>query len=113
MGQRLNVQVEVPEALHATSLPPMMLQTLVENAIKHGISREMSGGVVKVMSFFQNGHHELVVKNSGHLNGHTESDGFGLSSTRNRLYLLFGDKARFSISQDGELVVAKVQIPKS
>jgi two-component system LytT family sensor kinase len=111
--ERLKIEYDINTDTLNQPVPPMMLQTLVENAIKHGISREMSGGVVKVMSFFQNGHHELVVKNSGHLNGHTESDGFGLSSTRNRLYLLFGDKARFSISQDGELVVAKVQIPKS
>jgi two-component system LytT family sensor kinase len=94
-------------------VPPMMLQTLVENAIKHGIGREVNGGVVKVISEFQNGHHELIVKNSGYLNGHSDADGFGLSSTRNRLYLLFGDKATFSISQDGELVVAKVKLPKS
>jgi LytS/YehU family sensor histidine kinase len=91
----------------------MMLQTLVENAIKHGIGKQLKGGVVKVISSFNDGYHLLEVQNSGHLNGHaSSSDGFGLFSTRNRLYLLFGDRANFNISQNGELVVAKVLIPK-
>jgi two-component system, LytTR family, sensor kinase len=110
---RLRIEYAIDGDTLSQPVPPMMLQTLVENAIKHGIGREVNGGVVKVISEFQNGHHELIVKNSGHLNGHTDADGFGLSSTRNRLYLLFGDKATFSISQDGELVVAKVKLPKS
>ena len=55
----------------------------------------------------------MTVQNSGHLNGHANSDGFGLSSTRNRLDLMFGGKANSNISQEGELVVAKVLIPKT
>jgi len=85
----------------------------VENAIKHGIGKQLNGGVVKVSSDFNNNYHQLVVQNSGHLNGHANADGFGLSSTRNRLDLMFGGKAMFEISQDGELVVAKVLIPKT
>ncbi len=90
-----------------------MLQTLVENAIKQGIGKQLNGGVVKVSSDFKNDYHQLVVQNSGHLNGHANADGFGLSSTRNRLDLMFGGKAMFEISQNGDLVVAKVLIPKS
>src|SRR6478735_8186476 len=44
MGQRLSVQVDIPENLRATPLPPMMLQTLVENAIKHGLEPRTAGG---------------------------------------------------------------------
>ncbi len=110
--ERLRIEYNINDETLSQPVPPMMLQTLVENAIKHGISREVDGGIVKVISQFQNGHHELTVKNSGTLNGHADADGFGLSSTRNRLYLLFGEKANFSIEQHGDLVVATVQIPK-
>lgn len=110
---RLKVEYEVDEDTLTQPVPPMMLQTLVENAIKHGIGAQLSGGVVKVTSDFENDFHRLTVQNSGHLNGHANSDGFGLSSTRNRLDLMFGGKAEFEILQEGELVVAKVLIPKT
>ncbi len=110
---RLQVEYNVNENTLSLPVPPMMLQTLVENAIKHGISKRMSGGVVKVSSDIKDNFHELVVQNSGYLNGHVSSDGFGLSGTRNRLYLLFGNRAIFDISQNGELVEAKILIPKS
>ena len=45
----------------------MMLQTLVENAIKHGISKQMNGGVVKIISDFKDNYHELLVQNTGQL----------------------------------------------
>src|SRR4029079_1347808 len=81
-------------------VPPMMLQTLVENAIKHGIGKQIHGGVVRVISDFKENFHELVVLNTGYLNGHIqEGDGFGLFSTKNRLQLLFGEKANFEIKQ--------------
>jgi LytS/YehU family sensor histidine kinase len=91
----------------------MMLQTLVENAIKHGISKQINGGVVKVISDFKNDYHELVVQNTGLLNGYKAGEeGFGLSSTTNRLSLLYGDKARFEIKQmTPSLVEAKVLLP--
>lgn len=110
---RLKVEYTISEDTLSQPVPPMMLQTLVENAIKHGISQHMNGGVVQVISVFSSDYHQLIVRNTGWLNGHANADGFGLSSTRNRLYLLFGDKAQFNISQDGELVVATVLIPKS
>jgi two-component system, LytTR family, sensor kinase len=110
---RLKIEYHINDETLAQPVPPMMLQTLVENAIKHGIGKQLNGGVVKLSSDFNNNYHQLVVQNSGHLNGHTNADGFGLSSTRNRLDLMFGGKAMFEISQDGELVVAKVLIPKT
>ena len=110
---RLKIEYNINDATLAQPVPPMMLQTLVENAIKHGIGKQLNGGVVKVTSDFKNNYHRLVVQNSGHLNGHANGDGFGLSSTRNRLDLMFGGKAQFEITQEGELVVAEVLIPKT
>jgi LytS/YehU family sensor histidine kinase len=90
----------------------MMLQTLVENAIKHGISKQINGGVVRITSDFKGNFHELAVQNTGHLNGGINTEGFGLSSTNDRLSLLYGDKATFQIKQvTPSLVEAKVLIP--
>ena len=90
----------------------MMLQTLVENAIKHGISKQVKGGHVKIISDFRNQFHELVIQNTGRLNGVMNGDGFGLTSTRNRLQLVFGPKANFDIKEvNGEMVEAVVKIP--
>jgi LytS/YehU family sensor histidine kinase len=92
----------------------MMLQTLVENAIKHGISKNVEGGTVKIISDFSGDHHELIVRNTGRLNGGINKEGFGLQSTSNRLHLIFGDAASFSIKQlNKDLVEAKVIIPLS
>ncbi len=109
---RLKVEYEIDEDTLDQPVPPMMLQTLVENAIKHGISKQINGGKVKIISDFKNEYHELAVQNTGKLNGSTNGEGFGLSSTLNRLGLLYGDKAKFNIIQiTSELVEAKLQLP--
>ncbi|MBI5857648.1 MAG: histidine kinase [Sphingobacteriales bacterium] len=112
---RLKIEYEVDEDTLDQPVPPMMLQTLVENAIKHGISKQIKGGVVKVISDFKGDYHELAVQNTGYLNGYTiGNEGFGLSSTTNRLSLLYGDKAKFEIKQiNGSMVEAKVLLPVS
>lgn len=110
---RLRIEYEIDDDTLNQPVPPMMLQTLVENAIKHGISKQINGGIVKVVSEFRGGYHELAVQNTGQLNGYKKNDqGFGLSSTTNRLNLLYGENAKFEIKQvNGSLVEARVQIP--
>jgi LytS/YehU family sensor histidine kinase len=109
---RLKIEYQVDEETLTQPVPPMMLQTLVENAIKHGISRQINGGVVRVISAFKNNYHELAVQNTGRLNGKVSGEGFGLSSTNDRLSLLYGNKAKFEIRQaTPTLVEAKVSIP--
>jgi len=110
---RLKIEYEIDDDTLDQPVPPMMLQTLVENAIKHGISKQINGGVVKVISDFKGDYHELAVQNTGSLNGYKNGEeGFGLSSTTNRLNLLFGDKARFEIKQiNGTMVEARVLLP--
>jgi two-component system, LytTR family, sensor kinase len=109
---RLKVEYEVDENTLDQPIPPMMLQTLVENAIKHGISKQVNGGTVKIISDFKDNYHELVIRNTGHLNGSMNDDGFGLASTRNRLQLLFGFKAVFDIKEiPYDTVQATVLIP--
>lgn len=109
---RLRIEYLVDDETLVLPVPPMMLQTLVENAIKHGISKQIHGGVVRIKSNVRNSFHELSVENTGYLNGYASSGGFGLSSTTNRLTLLYGNKAKFEIRQaEPNLVEAKVLIP--
>jgi sensor histidine kinase YesM len=109
---RLNVEYDINEDTLDQPIPPMMLQTLVENAIKHGIGRQVNGGMVKIISDFRGNYHELVIRNTGHLNGSFNEDGFGLASTRNRLQLLFGPRANFDIREmNDNMVEATVLIP--
>ena len=118
---RLSIEYRVDPETLSLPVPPMMLQTLVENAIKHGISKQIQGGVVKIVSTVNGGFHELTVQNTGRLNGQINNEarpddatgkGFGLSSTTNRLHLLYGNKAKFEIKQSTpSLVEARVQIP--
>ncbi|PWU04622.1 MAG: sensor histidine kinase [Bacteroidetes bacterium] len=110
--ERLKVDFEIDEDTLDQPIPPMMLQTLVENAIKHGISKQVNGGVVKIISDFSENNHEIIIRNSGYLNGSLSRHGFGLQSTRDRLSLLFGEKAKFEIKDiAGNMVEAKVILP--
>lgn len=109
---RLKIEYEIDDDTLDQQVPPMMLQTLVENAIKHGISKNVRGGMVRIISDFTGNFHELAVQNTGRLNGGLSHQGFGLSSTQDRLSLLYGEKARFEIKQiNPDLVEAKVLIP--
>ena len=109
---RLKVEYDIDEDTLDQPVPPMMLQTLVENAIKHGISKQIKGGVVKVSSDFKGNYHELMVENTGQLIGTMNTEGFGISSTTNRLNLMYGESASFEIKQiNGSLVQAKVLLP--
>jgi two-component system, LytTR family, sensor kinase len=109
---RLKVEFDVDEDTLDQPVPPMMLQTLVENAIKHGISKRVDGGVIKIISDFNKDQHQLIVQNTGHINGDFNPDGFGLYSTQNRLMLLYGDKAHFEIKNNSDnMVEAIVTMP--
>lgn len=109
---RLKIEYDIDDDTLDQQVPPMMLQTLVENAIKHGISKNVKGGLVRIISDYTGSFHELAVQNTGRLNGGLSHQGFGLSSTQDRLNLLYGEKAKFEIKQiNPDLVEAKVLIP--
>ncbi|MBN8837378.1 MAG: histidine kinase [Sphingobacteriia bacterium] len=109
---RLVVEYDIDEDTLDQPFPPMMLQTLVENAIKHGISKQINGGTVKIISDFVGNNHELIVRNTGAITSNSGDGGFGITSTHNRLNLLYGKQANFNLKNlnDG-MVEAKVTIP--
>jgi len=112
--ERLKIEMDIDEDTLNQPIPPMMLQTLVENAIKHGISKQIDGGTVKIISDFKDHHHELIVQNSGTLNGYSKEpkEGFGIKSTQDRLNMLYQGKAIFEIRElNGNIVESKVIMP--
>jgi two-component system, LytTR family, sensor kinase len=112
--ERLKIEMNIDPDTLTQPVPPMMLQTLVENAIKHGISRNMDGGLIKIYSHFKDGHHELIVQNTGNLQP-ANSDkikGFGIQGTQDRLNLLYQGKAYFQIKDiAGDMVESKITMP--
>ncbi len=98
MGARLELQVEVPDALKALQLPSMMLQTLVENAIKHGLEPKPGGGTVWILARRFDDHATVTVADDGQgFGGATGGTGIGLKNLRERLRLTWGERAAFSI----------------
>ena len=109
---RLRVAYQIDEDTLDNPIPPMMLQTLVENAIKHGIGKQIGSGEIMISAQEQNNFYQIRVVNTGKLDMQDGHEGFGLQSTSNRLKLIFGDRASFQIIQlDETHVEAKAIIP--
>ena len=113
--ERLRIEMDIDENTLTRPIPPMMLQTLVENAIKHGISKLVSGGIIRISSRFKDGNHEIIVQNTGSLNGNHETgkEGFGIVSTEQRLNLIFQGKARFDIYDVNGMVESRIIMPSA
>jgi len=112
-ADRLKVVYEIDSNTLSHQIPPMMLQTLVENAIKHGLSKQPGDCTIKIISNVENDKLVLVVQNTGLLQ-QAEKDGFGLQSTRERLNILYRGQAIFEIFQCApNQVTAKLVIPIS
>lgn len=110
--ERLNFNFDIDANTLSQSVPPMMIQTLVENGIKHGISKYPEGGNISIVTLKTDNGFEIEIINTGQLNPENESDsGFGLENTTNRLELLFGKKASFSLKNlDDKNVISKIII---
>jgi signal transduction histidine kinase len=117
--ERLQVEYQIEEGAYGYKIPPMMLQTIVENAIKHGISNLVKGGMIEIKC--REGLQEelyVQVKNSGHYQPSSSrkrkgEEGHGLENTKQRLALLYGNKASFRIfNSGGQFVITEIKIPK-
>lgn len=109
---RLEVQTNIsPDTLNV-QVPPMMVQTLVENAVKHGISKPLKGGFISIQAQLERNFLNLIIRNTGKLERAENSDGVGLLNTSQRLALIYGTGASFRINQEtDEVVRAEVRLP--
>ena len=97
---RLQVLVEVPPELMEACVPNLILQPLVENAIRHGIARSSAAGLVEIGAWRENGSLLLSVRDDGPGLAGAESgrEGVGLSNTRARLARMYGDRQRLELA---------------
>ena len=100
MEERLQTVVDVPEGLLSAEFPSMMIQSLVENAIKHGLEPKPEGGMLTVRAEVQHGKLAVTVADTGvgFGNAATAGTGVGLANIRERLQLLYGGKASVQVS---------------
>jgi hypothetical protein len=95
--ERLRVCWDIASDATRVPVPPMLLQTLVENALKHGISRLPEGGEISIQARVRDARLELEVVNSGELPEQPSREGIGLRNARARLQLLYGAQAKITL----------------
>jgi two-component system LytT family sensor kinase len=110
--ERLSLDTDAsPESLEV-QVPAMLVQSLVENGIKHGIEKLKEGGVIRVSSSLENGSLKIRVINTGQLTGPGDSTQIGLENSRERLRLLYGNTASIVLRNEGPgSVLAEVSLP--
>lgn len=118
LGDRLRVTLDLPEPLAAWPFPPLMLGSLIENAIQHGIEPKPGGGTLHVLARASDGGLALEVGDSGiglqaAARGRTGGSGLGLSSLRERLSLMYGLTARLDVTANAQGgVTALIWVPQ-
>jgi hypothetical protein len=120
MGARLDFAIQVPDELNGISFPPLMLPSLVENAVKHGLEPVREGGRIDVIAEKVGERFRIIVKDTGRglaANGTTSANaetggGVGLANIRERLLALYGETAKLSLeSNEPKGVIATIEIP--
>ena len=118
MGARLQTRLDLPEALRATPVPPLLLQPLVENAIKHGLESKVEGGRIEVRAERRDGRLRLQVRDTGVGPGAAATAGtrFGLQQVRQRLHTSYGAQASLQVepaadTEGGTLATLTLPLP--
>jgi len=112
MGTRLDFSIEVPEALRSRPFPPMMLISLVENAVKHGVDPCCDAGCIVIRAREAEGQLRVSVADTGEGIRPTNGGGVGLANIRERLKALYGSSARLVLEENAPRgVVASIEVP--
>ncbi len=112
--ERLKTKIDLMAGSKDFQVPPLMLQTLVENGIKHGIAKLTEGGEISIETKIEYDDLFIEIRNTGQLDRNWKSKkGFGLKSTKKRLDMIYGDRSEFSIKNETKhTVLTKIKIPK-
>lgn len=115
--ERLKTEIDIHPDSNNFLVPPFMIQTLVENGIKHGISKLTQGGIIQVKTLADKSRLKIQIRNSGHMvNGakRARAGGTGIANTKHRLKLLYGDEASFRIvNENNNFVLTEIIIPQT
>jgi LytS/YehU family sensor histidine kinase len=112
MGSRLEYRIEVPEPLKGRPFPPMMLISLVENAIKHGVDPCCECGTITIRATGDDGGLKVSVSDTGEGVKPEKGGGVGLSNIRERLKALYGSRANLVLEENAPHgVIASIEVP--
>jgi len=100
MGDRLQYKIDLPHNIAAVSFPPMLIQPLVENAIKHGLEPKVDGGEILIRGVEKDGILRLEIIDSGMGFKAQRESGMGLSNIRERLFSLYGNNGRLILEEN-------------
>lgn len=112
MGERLRFRIDLPTGLAATRIPSMLVLTLAENAIKHGIEPSLRGGAITVTAQEDADRIRIAVHDSGVGMSDTPGNGTGLENVRSRLGLAYGESASLALSEAEPGLLAELIIPR-
>lgn len=111
--ERLEEHIDIAPEIYHAKVPPLMLQTLVENGIKHGISTLPEGGVLSFEAYPNGSHYVFKIINSGQLVKDKSRRGYGLKNTRERLDLMYNGDASIEIANTpNDCVTTVLRLPK-
>jgi two-component system, LytTR family, sensor kinase len=114
-AERLDLKMDVPEELFDAQVPSLILQPMVENAVKHGIAKRVQGGAIRISAFRSNGRITLSVYNDGPklpLDWEKTHSGIGISNVRTRLQGLYGNGFQLNMrNQEPGGVEVSVSVP--
>jgi LytS/YehU family sensor histidine kinase len=114
MDDRLQFAITVPQGLMSAQFPPMVLQSLVENAIKHALEPKPEGGSITVTADVANGNLRVTVADTGLGFGAAgrPGTGVGLANVRERLAALYSGRAKFTIEANAPTgTIATIEVP--
>jgi signal transduction histidine kinase len=101
MGARLRYEVDVPPDLHGFTIAPMLLQPVVENAIRHGLEPKVDGGKVRFSARRDGADVLIEIADTGVGFAPTTRGGVGLTNLRDRLRLIYGERASLTVGENG------------
>ena len=110
-GERLKVSWTIPDDTRRLALPPLLLQPLVENALKHGLGARLEGGRLAIVAARDGDSLRLSVTDDGAGLPTRAQEGTGIGNLRRRLATLYGDRAHFSLEQQNGSTVATLDLP--
>jgi sensor histidine kinase YesM len=113
MGERLHFTIEVPDTARLHPFPPMLLQPLVENAVKHGLEPQMDGGEIIIKAMEQDDVLRIEAVDTGPGFSSFQKTGVGIANVRERIQLLYGKKGRLILEENKPHGIrAIIEVPK-
>ena len=111
LENRLEFKKEIDNSILGIEIPPMIIQMLIENAVKHGISNLPQGGLIMLKVLKKEKQLIIQVFNSGKLIINNNSTKLGLENIKKRLSLIYGNDSEFLLSEKEDMITAMIKIP--